>query len=59
MIAEWTNQRSIPLLPVARHVPTTWHQSLNLNAACYACIALLFEMIRLMAQTGVARLRQL
>jgi hypothetical protein len=56
--ADWLIvQISVPFLPFARHVPITWYESLVLNAACYACIGLIFETIRLAVRSSFARLR--
>ncbi len=52
-------QITIPFVTFAfaRHVPIKWYESLVLNAACYACIGLLIEAIRLSVRTGAVRER--
>lgn len=50
-------QITVPFLPLARHIPISWYQSLILNAASYACIGLLVETIRLTVRSSYARLR--
>jgi hypothetical protein len=56
--ADWAIvQISVPFLPFARHVPITWYESLVLNAACYACVGLIFETVRLTVRSAVVRER--